>query len=480
MARPSPVSDGGEVPDGHVPDARSPCRRIYLFVGLGVAAIAVYGSLVPFDYRPLSLHEALDRVRQLPYPSLATGGRADLAANVLLFVPIGYCWLGALVAGRRSAARTALFLPLVALAALALSAALEFSQLWFPPRVVSWRDVVAQAAGNGLGMGLWLMIGQTLNDWVQSPAERAAPRGYIGWLLWAYFSGLVIYRLQPLDLTISVTDLVHKYREGRIELVPWSHGFAGGTHLYAALFNAATFVPVGVLAATWLVRAGRPVRSLWTSALLGAMAVAAVELGQLFVSRCPTSTADLITGTLGVVAGAWLARRWHRGTPNEETPPEMRSSARRAWLRFVAAGAYALAIAALLCVPFEVTRDLEEIKARYEGFVGIPFAGLARGSHLDAVLDVLKKVLFFAPLGALLALAAAPLSVPRPVRRILLGALLVAVGAFGASIEMAQLFLLPHTPNVTDVILYTTGAALGMAVTCRLVGSRGEPSLTAA
>ena len=131
-------------------------------------------------------------------------------------------------------------------------------------------------------------------------------------------------------------------------------------------------------------------------------------------------------------------------------------------------------------MPFELTEDLQQIKARYEGFFSIPFAGLSRGSHLDAVLDSLKKVLLFAPLGALLALAVAPLSVPRPIRRVLLAVLLVAVTGIGASIEMAQLFLLPHVPSVSDVILYAAGAAIGMLLASRMFGRQIGNSLTVA
>jgi glycopeptide antibiotics resistance protein len=449
-------------PPGNL-DARGwPCGRHYLLLGLIFAGIAIYGSLVPFRYRPLELHEAIERFRQVTFRSLATGGRADLIANVLLFVPIGYCWLAVFVLDRRLSLRTVLALLLVVFLSAALSIALEFSQLWFPPRVVSANDLLAQAVGTVLGMGLWLTVGQTITDWVRSWSVSPHGKRWGDWLLQAYFVALVIYSLQPFDLTISVTDLVHKYREGRISLMPLSDAYPGLLFFGGLLCNAAVFVPVGMLAVTWLTPAKRPVRSLGTGLILGALVVVAIELGQLFVYSRPTAAGDVITGMVGVCAGAWLMRRWRGRGQHDHPQPAVSGSARRAWAWLGLAGVYALLLAILLCTPSEFVGDLEQAKARYEGFFRVPFAGLSRGSHLDAVLDALKKVLLFAPLGGICALGVVPLSVPRPVRRILLAGLLLVVAGIGTTIEMAQLFLMPHVPDVTDVILYTAGAAIGM------------------
>ena len=455
-----------------------PGRRHHLLLGLVFAAIAVYGSLVPFGYQPLGLREAVERFSQLPYRSLATGGRADLAANVLLFVPMGYCWLAVFVLDRRFSIRTVAVLPLVLLLSVAFSIALEFSQLWFPLRTASRNDVVAQAVGTVLGMGLWLAVGQTIADWLRSLAPSARPRRLVDLLLLAYFVGLVIYSLQPFDLTTSATALFRKYREGRICLVPFSETTTGFLSLWGSAVNVAIFIPVGMLATTWLTPAKRPVRSLGASLILGALAVVVIELGQVIVRSCPASTTDLITGIAGVAVGAWLMRRWQAYAGEREPQAAPGGSTRRAALWLALACVYLLLVAAALCVPSGIVDDIEQVKARYDGFFRVPFAGLLRGSHLNALLDAPKKVLFFAPLGALLALAVLPLPVPRGIRRILLCASLVAVAGMGVSIEMAQLFLLPHQPSIADVLLYTAGAGIGMLVTLRTAARQETGSIT--
>ena len=129
-----------------------------------------------------------------------------------------------------------------------------------------------------------------------------------------------------------------------------------------------------------------------------------------------TAVGDVISGTLGVWIGACVMRWWWGPGEEPKAEPASIASARRAWLWLGLAGMYCLFLAAVFCAPFELIDDLQEIKARYHGFFCVPFARLYTGSEFNAISEVLKKVLFCAPLGALLALTIAQLSVPPPIR----------------------------------------------------------------
>src|SRR5688572_32979594 len=72
----------------------TPNRIHVALAALSFTALAIYGSLVPLEYRPLELAEALERFRQVPFLKLTVESRADWVANLLLFVPIGFLWLG--------------------------------------------------------------------------------------------------------------------------------------------------------------------------------------------------------------------------------------------------------------------------------------------------------------------------------------------------------------------------------------------------
>lgn len=445
-----------------------PYRRHYLLLAALFAAVAVYGSVVPLRGRPLEFSEAVRQFKDLLERPIG-GSRSDWAANVLLFVPIGYCLMGALVADRRNRVVAVLCAGPVILACALSSVAIEFSQLWFPNRIPSLSDVLAQMLGTVAGVILWLGVGQTLTDWLRFYTAGQRPRKQIDWLLQAYLLGLLVYSVLPLDLIVSPAEF---YRQTKIALRPFSDVSWDLASLYGLFRDVVIFVPVGMLAATWFTSPVRPVRPMGMSILLGALVVLAVELVQLPVHSRYSSTTDLITGTLGVAAGAWLMRRW-RGQPGEDLPPPVTGGAARyAWLWLGLAVLYAVFLMGVFCAPFERIDDAELIRARLEGFFRLPFAAYHRGTPFNAVSDVLKKLLLFAPLGALLALAAGSLPVPRPVRRILLTLLLLGAAGVATAIEMAQVLLPPHVPDVTDVISCTAGAAAGMLVSLRVLDAR--------
>ncbi len=471
VVRRSPAGTSRGPPAGDTGRPGWPRRRDYVLLGLFFVAVAVYGSLVPFNYRPLDFAEAVEQFKEVLHQPVKVGSRSNFVANILLFVPIGYCVMGVFVVDRRKPVAATLYAPLALLTCAAASAAIESAQLWFPGRYTLLTDMVAQGAGACVGVSLWLAVGQTFTDWVRSCTISQRLGARIDWLLWAYLIGLFVYSVLPLDLTISPADLVHKYREGRISVVPFSKTGTGWELLYRLLRDVVLFIPVGMLTATWLASLKRPVRSIPASVLLGALIVLAIEMAQLLTYSRFAKTGDLITGTIGVWVGACVMRFRRGRGPEPEVQAGLSRSARRTLLWLSLAGAYALFLVIVFCAPFEPTDDLEQLKARYEGFFSAPFARLCRGPGAGAVWEVLKPVSIYAPLGALLAMAVAPLSIPPAVRRLFLAFLLMAAAGVAASIEMAQVFLPPHVADVTDVLLCTAGAAIGMFVTARIAGS---------
>ncbi|NQU22400.1 MAG: VanZ family protein [Candidatus Nealsonbacteria bacterium] len=461
------------------PDGGWPGRRHYLAAAMFFTGIAVYGSLVPLDYRPLAFDEAVARFRQIPYLALGVGSRTDWVANILLTVPIGYCWMGAFLAGRRFGRAGLVIAPAVVVGSAAMSIAIEFAQLWFPDRISSQNDVVAQCIGACIGVGLWMAAGPGAHRWLQSYTAAKRPEQQIDWLLRAYLLGLLIYSVLPLDLTINPAEVMQKYRDGKIVLVPFACVNTDLTSVYGLLRDVVVFVPVGMLAATWLTSSSKPVRPLGTSVLLGGLVVLATETTQLLVYTRHTSTGDVITGTLGVAIGAWIMRRL-RATAAENGLPTDEPSllGRRARLCGGLAAVYVLLLAVVFCADSLQTLDpdvhQQEIRTRFEGFFCVPFASLHKGSNFNAISEVLKKTLFYAPLGVLAALVIGPMRIRRTTRWLLMLVAVAAAAGVSTAIEMAQVFLPPRVPDVTDVILCTAGATVGLLVTMRLVDARRE------
>ena len=472
MRRPTATNSGASGPNhsGAPTDARPPIaapRRIhYFFAWLSFAAFAVYGSWVPLNFRPLPWAEAVARFRAIPFLHLSIGSRADWVANILLFVPIGFCGLAACVCDRRSRLlKSAAALAVMGFCA-ALSVSVEFSQLWFPGRTVSQNDIVAETIGGAAGVALWLLLGERLTGWIRSFAVRSASRRQFDWLLQAYLLGLVLYSLFPLDLTISPAELWHKYREGKFRLVPFADVQFTVEGCFALASNVLLFVPVGMLAATAFRGPGQRSRPLLGSLLAGLAVAGGIELAQTFVYSRYVDATELITAAVGIAAGAaW--RRSQLARPNDASlcPTRRRGLASLHLLAFVA---YAAFLAAFFLLPFDFMEDEGRIQRRWQNFFGVPLTSLYWSTEYNALTQVLRKGLLFAPLGYLGVRMTALAQLRGWSRLAGLAASLGAAFVLALGIEFAQIWRDDTTANFTDVVLCTFGAVAALALTLRM------------
>ena len=446
----------------------SPQRIHLFFAACSFTAIAVYGSLVPLQYEPLKFSEAVSRFRDIPFLQLSVESRADWVANILLFVPLGALWLAAIALdrSRRFGLAAALFvLPLCT----ALSIAVEFAQLWFPNRTVSQNDIIAETLGALAGIILWLLLGSAAMQWLRQYSSDLRPKKQRDWLLQAYLAGFLIYALMPFDLTISVAEIYRKYTEGRILLIPFSHSYDSLLDVvYELTTDVLVWVPIGAWTATAFTARDRPVRPWLWCALWSAALVAGVEMAQLFVYSRYVDVTDVLTGTFGIAIGAgimgWRSDSGSQGVPAAESMP--------LWRGLPWACAALLYIGVLLVLfwnPFDFTLDRHLARSRWESFFRVPFAALYYGSEFHALQQVLRKLLLFAPLGALVSQMVAPLR--WPARPLAIGALFTCIFAVAMGIELGQLILPSHTADLTDALLCTIGATLGMAVALRWTGA---------
>jgi hypothetical protein len=68
---------------------------VWWWLTVAYTAFVIYGSLVPLQFKARPLSEAWEFFRHIPYLELGIGSRADWVANILLFVPLAFLWLGA-------------------------------------------------------------------------------------------------------------------------------------------------------------------------------------------------------------------------------------------------------------------------------------------------------------------------------------------------------------------------------------------------
>lgn len=447
-------------------------RRTLLYAAIGYTLFAVYGSLVPLDFRPMPLAEALEAFGDIRYLSLGIASRADWVANILLFVPLAFFWLGvAWIDGRIR--RNVLATALVVLACAALCLGIEFTQLFFPPRTVSLNDILAETLGALGGVAIWWFVGPHLRSWISRWSRARERRGLAEGVLWFYLLALIGYNLLPLDLTVSPAELYHKWKAGRIVLVPFAFEFGSYEKaLYGLITDVLIWIPAGFL---WRLVSRRTSVSVCLQVTLAAVLL---ELLQLFVYTRVSDVTDIFTAALGAAIGVALALRWSTDQAHPRRRPGERPRPRWGWL--AALLGYLLVLAVVAWYPFDFELDRERVGQGLRDLKRMPFEAYYFGTEYRAATELLRRVLFFLPLGALLAVPA--LSFKSTVQRrlaLLAAVAFLALAALG--LELGQILIPRETADSTEWLLRTLGGVAGYVLTVvvhrRLRGdlaSRGE------
>jgi VanZ family protein len=159
-------------------------RRVGTWLLTVIAFLIVYGSLYPFSFAAVDGAGPLELLKQL---SFARTTRSDIAANVLLYLPLGACltWLLAARLGGLAGALVA------TLAAAALSFTIEFAQLYETRRVASLSDFTYNTIGAFAGAWIALAIAAThrrlnasaLAGLLRHPVATALLLSWIGYRL---------------------------------------------------------------------------------------------------------------------------------------------------------------------------------------------------------------------------------------------------------------------------------------------------------
>jgi glycopeptide antibiotics resistance protein len=277
-------------------------RRHLLFLLLAYLAFVVYGSLVPFRFRPHSLEEAWRLFQAIPYLDLGVGSRADWVANLVLYVPLSFLacvWIEGLrpvTARVRWAASL-----LVLLFCLALALGIEFTQLFFAPRTVSLNDLLAETLGTLVGIGLWYLGRDTLWrmwQWFLSGGRNALVAAAVG-----YAALYLVLALFPYDFLISLRELEWKLASGHNG---WLVAPACGGVLHCAarlVAEALALIPLGVLLGLL-----DPRRRPWRLFVAGSVLGLVLELVQLLLASGTSQGLSVLMRGTGLVAGGLVAR----------------------------------------------------------------------------------------------------------------------------------------------------------------------------
>lgn len=433
--------------------------RWYLTAGLLFTAIAIYGSLVPLTYQPRPWDEALAAFAQIRYLQLGVDSRADFVANILLFIPLGFCFMGALRVDRRGRAAAVAAGIGVALSCAALSTAIEFTQVFFPPRTVSINDIVAETTGASIGIIAWALGGGALTGWTRRFFACRERSGLAIHFLMLYAALFAASEMLPLDITISLHELADKYRQGRVVLLPFSHAFDSPMlAVWEIAADVLLHVPIGALALVGWTRAGRWRRRSDAFAL-GGIYVAAIEAAQLFVFTRFSDVTDLFVGAAGVALGIAL-------TPIVAAPPDRAEAdgasliPRCAWAGTIG---WVGVLTAYHWYPFDFAMDGALLSQGTTQMFAAPFTHYYWGTEFQAFTQISRKLLMAAPLGVLMRLGL-PEDTRAAAGRLATATVFVLAFLVLFGIEAGQMLLPERIPDITDVMIAQAGVMMGFAL----------------
>lgn len=276
-------------------------QRVLLW--LAYVAFVVYGSLVPLDFRLLPFDQAWATFKQLRMLQLGVESRADWIANGVLYVPVGFLSVALFGWNKGLRARFPLIVG-TALFCFALALAVEFAQLFFPPRTVSRNDVIAEAIGSVVGIALafhW-------SAWFRK--VLAALTGNLGQLasraLQAYAVAYLLFSLFPFDFLLSKAELAAKVQSDAWGWLFAEQGTGRGPVILMAKLTAEMLavLPLGLMLGRWnLARERSATRH---AVLYGIVLGLAIETAQFFIFSGSSQGVSLLTRAIGMYGGARL------------------------------------------------------------------------------------------------------------------------------------------------------------------------------
>lgn len=263
--------------------------------------IIVYGSLLPFHWNGLSLTAAWANFQHIPLLKLGVASRADLVANLLLYIPFGLLLCGWLVGENRQPRLMSIGMLLSLLFSLTVALGVEFIQQFFAPRTVSLNDILAELAGSILGIALWPVIGKHLTHLprtIASGGVQARQR-----VLVAYALLYAVLSLFPYDFLLSFDEWRDKLASGT---AGWVFAPNCGEKCFLRLIPEALLVaPLAAL----IFRHSRQYHLpslLLSAAITGAILGVLIESLQLTIASGISQGASVISRAAGLALGAGL------------------------------------------------------------------------------------------------------------------------------------------------------------------------------
>ena len=406
-------------------------------------AFVVYGSLIPFELREVSFDQAVARFAALSWRDLDSGSRADLAFNIVLYMPLAFLGCAAFADRMRTAATRSIVAVLVVTFGIFTACTIEFTQIFFAPRAVSLRDLLANSLGMLGGTGIWL-VGRHQIAKIIAAFSRSNRRS-VAVALVGYLVVYLLLALFPFDFAVSLRELSEKLESDRLGWLFAGNSWASFRQIARLAGEIIAFGPLGLLAGL-LAKDLSLGRTFIAGSLLGAF----VEIAQFFVLSGVTQGASILASGAGLVAGAYTAQLIQR----HGLQPIARWTVLLSWPLLPP---YLLALAAITGWFTNAILPFSQGLRRFDDIQFLPFFFHYFTSEPAAMASLLANAVMYPPIGIFTwARQTAQISVRQ--RRATEAALLA--GGIALAFETSKLWLSGKHPDFTNLLIAIAGAVV--------------------
>ena len=427
-------------------------KLIFFLAWLVYLFFVIYGSLIPFDYQPQRLDDAWLMFRQLPFLNVGTFGRADQVANLLLYIPLSAFLFGFLKPRVPFVVLTFIVVVITLVICSGAAIAIEFVQIFFPPRTVSLNDIVAEIGGSTIGIALWLVWGEKFSELSAVIFGRGANAPYAALVF--YLVAYLAFSLFPFDFLLSAAEFRVKLAGDNFHWL-LSRSTCGPLVRCTPklILEAVAVVPIGILLSLIAQRKGRHVVR---SAVITGLAIGlTIETLQLFLFSGICQGASILTRVIGIVIGAKTLKSL-RGN-------RLRSLTHNLRPLIPIVGTFYIFGLTLVTWSNKGTRlTLEEGIGRLKAVHFVPFFYHYYTSEPAAMFNLIGSVAMFAPVGVGSWLWRFGKSGRTPTSGLILAGFWGGIVAF--VVEFGKLFFSLAHPDPTNVWVGVAAAGCGYAI----------------
>lgn len=433
-------------------------KKIVTYLLIFYTLFTIYNTLIPFqfDYNLNDLTKQIERIQWTPY--FTSDGRVsltDIVGNILLFIPFGFLFYMFLFYRHKKN----IIPPVIAGAFLSLL--IEFLQLFIAGRNTAPHDLINNTLGSGIGAITASIYSGKVSAFSRKIFYDLFQNKPFALIVLIIGIAQSISAIMPFTVTISVSGIKRSLKS--LNFIPFDYQSVGKLFLRAPNNNDLLpfdFTPIIEDFLFWMA-VGFIImlcyhlywknfkRIKMTMIVAPFIYFCLMEFAQLFITSRTTDINDIISGYAGIIFGYIFFKIIYSSKPVLEENLDLLK---------IPLFLYALFILFAGLRPFDWTLSSQIINRDLSLGSLIPFYAYFTTHSLWSIFDLMNTILYFMPISLFISFKLRN----RGNSFLLIYLITISLGFLtGLGIEISQVFSARRVAEITDVLSYSLGGALG-------------------